>query len=79
MFISMIPCIACSEATVERLFSYLHRASGYFLRKGLEMETLEHFANVYINKLLEIRAPFATNSQDALNREDSDSEIDGEQ
>ena len=54
----MIPCIACSEATVERLFSFLHRTVGHFLRKSLKLETMEMMTNIYINTILKQQPPF---------------------
>ena len=66
MFIAMIPCIAFSEATIERLFSFLHRSAGYFIRKSLGLDTLEHFANIYINRVLKIKSSFETKTKDQL-------------
>ena len=53
-FLMIMQVVPCSEASVERLFSFLHRTVGHFLRKSLSIDTLQHIANVYINKIIEI-------------------------
>ena len=71
----MFPCIACSEAAVERLFSYLHRLVGHFLRKSLSIETMEHLANVYVNKIQQIKADDAKNAVDELILSEDDDDL----
>ncbi|CAL5992842.1 Hypothetical_protein [Hexamita inflata] len=45
--------LASSSASIERVFSFFHRQSSYFLRRAISSATLSSMAYIYIEEILE--------------------------
>ncbi|CAL5985702.1 Hypothetical_protein [Hexamita inflata] len=52
-FLQQVAVLASSSASIERVFSFFHRRTSYFLRRAISSATLSSMAYIYIEETLE--------------------------
>ncbi|CAL5998197.1 Conserved_hypothetical protein [Hexamita inflata] len=52
-FLQQVAVLASSSASIERVFSFFHRQTSYFLRRAISSATLSSMAYIYIEEILE--------------------------
>ncbi|CAL6096618.1 Hypothetical_protein [Hexamita inflata] len=52
-YLAQVAILASSSASIERVFSFFHRQTSYFLRRAISSATLSSMAYIYIEEIIE--------------------------